>query len=1192
MFNKRGLDTDILRSKKLSYIIGDTTRRDLGIEREQYALLSRSVNVVIHNAWQVSFTRPLSDFVPNIQAIRHLIDFLRAGPFAAHGRFLFTSSFTVAQSWTPSDGYYPEEIVSDASFAVGTGYGESKYVAERILAKSGLQTTSFRVAQMCGGAPKGVWNTTEWVPVLLKSSIAIGRFPDMKGVVSWIPVNHAAAAIVEAALSIDEVLPRAANLVNLRPINCSILNDYLIAATKELLGVRLDTIPMKEWISIIERLSVNPNKETLKEIPAIKLLPFLSDISRRMTGNVYEGEKLLIANRGEIAVRIIRTAKKLGISTVAVYTPSDALSHHVSLADTAILLVEHTEKNEAEAEGHAYRDSQKIISVCLENGVTMLHPGYGFLSENVEFAKRVIGAGITWIGPSPELIRVMGQKHEARALAERAGVPILPGSEGVLDTVEEALEVARRVGYPVMLKATAGGGGIGMVICEDEETLQEKFEGAKTNAKICGPPNNMEYLKAVVDSDQFREGIYTTSFLNNFVFTPSVITVVRPGMESTIQDLPGRRLGHEIPRGGPMDNLAFSAANRLVGNPVSTEALEILILPAIPCELAFSVPTVVAITGKVVKARVNDNAVSLWTRLTVPGGAMLRMDVDLEVETAESGFRVYLAVRGGFPGVPLYLGSKSTSMGLGGYQGRPLLSGDQLALGTCGPTGLEDRNPRSLPLSLIPKYSSHWIIHVLSGPQDDDEFLTEAGRSEFYSTEWQVSPESSRLGIRLASTKKIRWARTTGGEGGAHPSNILDNGYVTGTVNMNGDTPVILTNDGPDMGGYISFCTIASADMWKLGQVQLGNTIRFKRVSWSSSQRLSAILEEWGDAVSAFMGETTSPSPSYQPWEDNVETDERLQPILFRVDRDGERITYRPAGDSAILVDFGDMKLDLVIRAQIQAYQEALVAKPPLGFRASSLPKSVVNLTIPGRRISFPIVLDDPWSKEALSRYMQTIRSSAVYLPSNIDYLARNNGIEVADALQRLVQTDWGAVGIAGPVAAIYPVESPGGYQLFGRTLPTWQTWGNGEDFSPEKPWLLQPFDQVLSSATEIQTLSLRPEQELFRDWSIEQQAKRLAQQVSVASDAAGDDSVTTLTSPLFASIRKIKCKSGDKISSADEVLIVLEAMKSDIPVKGGDSNVGKVVKNFGEGISEGEPVRLGDVLIVLSEETFIEPMA
>lgn len=197
---------------------------------------------------------------------------------------------------------------------------------------------------------------------------------------------------------------------------------------------------------------------------------------------MYAKQKLLIANRGEIAVRIIRTAKELGIRTVAIYTPSDALSPHVTLADEAVALP--LESDSAESESKAYLAASSIISICQQHSITFLHPGYGFLAENHEFAAQVLEAGVTWLGPRPEIIKAMGLKHEARVMAIKAGVDVVPGSEGLVQDEADALAVANGIGFPVIMKATAGGGGMGMVICKDEDEVKHKFASTKSRAKV------------------------------------------------------------------------------------------------------------------------------------------------------------------------------------------------------------------------------------------------------------------------------------------------------------------------------------------------------------------------------------------------------------------------------------------------------------------------------------------------------------------------------------------------------------------------------------------------------------------------------------------------------------------------------------------------------------------------------------
>lgn len=201
----------------------------------------------------------------------------------------------------------------------------------------------------------------------------------------------------------------------------------------------------------------------------------------------YGGHKLLVANRGEIAVRIIRTAKQLGIHTVAVYSASDALALHVSLADEAAPLKHTSSPPNGQPESKLYLSLSTIIALCKERHATMVHPGYGFLSENADFAQAVVDAGMIWLGPQPDVIRAMGLKHEARTMAEKAGLPLVPGSQGLVSTQEDALEIARRIGFPVMLKATAGGGGMGLVICKDDAELLARFQSTAERAEVSCP---------------------------------------------------------------------------------------------------------------------------------------------------------------------------------------------------------------------------------------------------------------------------------------------------------------------------------------------------------------------------------------------------------------------------------------------------------------------------------------------------------------------------------------------------------------------------------------------------------------------------------------------------------------------------------------------------------------------------------
>jgi len=187
-------------------------------------------------------------------------------------------------------------------------------------------------------------------------------------------------------------------------------------------------------------------------------------------------ERILIANRGEIAVRIIRTCKELGIETLAVYSTADVDSLHVQLADQAICI-----GNPSPAESYLMMD--RILSAAEVGDVEAIHPGYGFLAENQQFAEACERCNIRFIGPTPDHMRLMGDKSEARATAVKAGVPVVPGSEGEITDEKEALRIAREIEYPVIIKASAGGGGRGMRVAHNDASLLLAFRTARREAE-------------------------------------------------------------------------------------------------------------------------------------------------------------------------------------------------------------------------------------------------------------------------------------------------------------------------------------------------------------------------------------------------------------------------------------------------------------------------------------------------------------------------------------------------------------------------------------------------------------------------------------------------------------------------------------------------------------------------------------
>ena len=186
--------------------------------------------------------------------------------------------------------------------------------------------------------------------------------------------------------------------------------------------------------------------------------------------------KILVANRGEIALRIMKSAREMGIKTVAVYSEADRNSPHVKYADEAVLLG-------PAPSAQSYLLGDKIIKLALELNVEGIHPGYGFLSENGAFAQSVQDAGITFIGPSADSMKIMGDKLSAKEAAKAFNIPLVPGTEGAIDDPSQAIDICREIGFPVLIKASAGGGGKGMRIVEKEEELEEQIHSAISEAK-------------------------------------------------------------------------------------------------------------------------------------------------------------------------------------------------------------------------------------------------------------------------------------------------------------------------------------------------------------------------------------------------------------------------------------------------------------------------------------------------------------------------------------------------------------------------------------------------------------------------------------------------------------------------------------------------------------------------------------
>ncbi|WLP91143.1 5-oxoprolinase/urea amidolyase family protein [Gordonia sp. NB41Y] len=509
----------------------------------------------------------------------------------------------------------------------------------------------------------------------------------------------------------------------------------------------------------------------------------------------------------------------------------------------------------------------------------------------------------------------------------------------------------------------------------------------------------------------------------------TTMDILRAGPLTTIQDWPGR-VGYwniGVPPSGPMDDLSFRLANRAVGNPASAAGLEATLAGP---RLRFDAPTVVAVTGAPVPVSVDGTAVAQWVPIHLDAGQVL--DIGM---VDGLGLRVYVAVGGGLDAQE-YLGSRSTfTMGrFGGKDGRTLSDGDTLAL-----AGEPIRTATRISSDEQPALTDSWELAVTVGPHSAPEFFTEDDVEDLMSTAYQVHFNSDRTGIRLIGPQP-RWARTDGGEAGLHPSNIHDNAYSVGALDFTGDTPILLGPDGPSLGGFVCPVTVVAADRWKLGQLKPGDTVRFvaiKATAAASPGELGAarranfahVLSTGGDADHGILGRTTTADGTTE-------------------------VTYRRSGDDNILVEYGDMRLDLELRARVHALAERIAAESPRGLIdltpgirslqvkadpdvwsqtamrrwltecEAQLP-AATDLVVPSRTVELPLSWDDPATREAIERYMLGVRSDAPWCPWNIEFIRRMNGLDSVDDVHRIVfDADYLVLGL-GDVYLGAPVAVP-----------------------------------------------------------------------------------------------------------------------------------------------------------------------
>lgn len=553
---------------------------------------------------------------------------------------------------------------------------------------------------------------------------------------------------------------------------------------------------------------------------------------------------------------------------------------------------------------------------------------------------------------------------------------------------------------------------------------------------VSGPPNNLDYLASIMQDDVYKSGRTITSFLQSFVYEPKVIDVISPGAYTLIQDLDGRpSVGKGIPRSGAMDPIALAVGNILVGNQRGQEGLEITLSGP---ELKFHGAAVIALTGAPIEVTLDGGAISMWSRKHVKAGSTLKVG-----RTTGAGCRSYLAVYGGLPSVADYFGSKSTSpiVAIGGYQGRQLAPGDQLSLAKEIPATLGGHP--SVPQTLLPEYTSSWTIHALPGPHEEG-YLTGDDIEMLYSTQWKVSHNASRSAIRLVGPVP-QWARPDGGEGGSHPSNLVEYGYSCGSLNWTGDEGCIFSLDCPNFGGFASSATAIRADYWKLGQLKAGDTLKYERISLEEalSQRQNVTQYLDSIALAVEVGSFDGVVPLNSGFKASGDYSKAV--LWERAASDTQpQVRYRQAGDDYLLVEYGNEQFDLNYRCRVTALEKAINAKDAPKWLKQSLVTTVgccTSITIcydgakmdreqlmkhlqlledeigdlsktkvPCRRFKLPLSFESREQTDATTRYMETQRPHAPYLPDNLDFVAKNNAFTAEQLKHNMLNGELMAV--------------------------------------------------------------------------------------------------------------------------------------------------------------------------------------
>ncbi|MEP0708288.1 MAG: urea carboxylase [Parvibaculum sp.] len=836
------------------------------------------------------------------------------------------------------------------------------------------------------------------------------------------------------------------------------------------------------------------------------------------------------------------------------------------------------------------------------------------------------------LGPLADYERVpQGHAIEVRLYAEDPGKNFQPSS-GLLTEVSFPDDI-RVDGWiatgtdvtpfydPMLAKLIVKG--------ETREEAAAKLGAALDASRVYGIETNLDYLAGLVRTPEFLGGTMLTSTLAGYDHESAGIDVLSPGAQSSLQDWPGR-LGYwdvGVPPSGPMDGLSHRLANRLAGNPEDAAALEMTLNgPA----LRFRMDATIALTGAEMPATLDGEPVPFWCAVEAKRGQVLELG-----QVKGAGQRAYLAVRNGFD-APAYLGSRSAfTLGrFGGHGPGALRTGDVLRVNREGAVAEPIATP--LPASARPPLTREWEIAALYGPHGAPDFFLDEDIETLFNTAYEVHYNSARTGVRLIGPKP-QWARKDGGEAGLHPSNIHDNAYAVGTIDFTGDMPIILGPDGPSLGGFVCPATLAQAELWKLGQLKPGDEVRFRRITDKQAADMRRAENAWVKTLSR----PVAPLAQQALKEDAV---------LARIGDLETEVTYRRAGDDYMLVEYGPIVLDFALRFRAHAMMMALEARALEGiiemtpgirslqihFDPDVLPArrllatleemeralpSSADMEVPSRVVHLPLSWDDEAAREAVRKYGTLVRPDAPWVPSNIEFIRRINGLRniaevrrilfeadymvfglgdvylgapVAtplDPRHRLVTTKYNpartwtpenAVGIGGAYLCVYGMEGPGGYQLVGRTVQMWNSWRKTANF--EKPWLLRFFDRLKFFPVSAEELTDAREAFLHGEYDVkvEEGTFRLSDYFSFLERNAEDISAFRVSQRrAFEEERRRWEEQGLAMSAMEPEVAAVEEV-ADVPEGGRLVEAGVPGNVWSIGVSPGDEVAADQTLVVL----------